>query len=77
MVHAFNPSTWEAEAGGSLSLRPAWSTDSWSYIIRPKKAKKRKRKKKEQMVQQLRALAVLPQDTGLIPSTYVEAHSLL
>ena len=23
---AFNPSTWEAEAGGSLSLRPAWST---------------------------------------------------
>jgi hypothetical protein len=46
-VHAFNPSTWEAEAGGSLSLRPAWSTDSWSYIIRPKKAKKRKRKKKE------------------------------
>jgi hypothetical protein len=36
-----------------------------------------KRKKKEQMVQQLRALAVLPQDTGLIPSTYVEAHSLL
>jgi hypothetical protein len=24
--HAFNPSTWEAEAGGFLSLRPAWST---------------------------------------------------
>jgi hypothetical protein len=26
MVHAFNPSTWEAEAGGFLSSRPAWST---------------------------------------------------
>jgi hypothetical protein len=24
--HTFNPSTWEAEAGGFLSLRPAWST---------------------------------------------------
>jgi hypothetical protein len=26
LAHAFNPSTWEAEAGGFLSLRPAWST---------------------------------------------------
>ena len=26
VVHAFNPSTWEAEAGGFLSSRPAWST---------------------------------------------------
>ena len=25
-VHAFNPSTWEAEAGRFLSSRPAWST---------------------------------------------------
>jgi hypothetical protein len=25
VVHAFNPSTWEAEAGGFL--RPAWSTE--------------------------------------------------
>jgi hypothetical protein len=24
--HAFNPSSWEAEAGRFLSLRPAWST---------------------------------------------------
>ncbi|WP_353803043.1 hypothetical protein, partial [Acinetobacter baumannii] len=28
MAHAFNPSTWEAEAGGYLSSRPAWSTES-------------------------------------------------
>jgi hypothetical protein len=26
VVHAFNPSTWEAEAGEFLSSRPAWST---------------------------------------------------
>jgi hypothetical protein len=25
--HAFNPSTWEAGAGGFLSSRPAWSTE--------------------------------------------------
>jgi hypothetical protein len=24
--HTFNPYTWEAEAGGFLSLRPIWST---------------------------------------------------
>jgi hypothetical protein len=24
---AFNPSTWEAETGGFLSSRPAWSTE--------------------------------------------------
>jgi hypothetical protein len=27
VTNAFNPSTWEAEAGGFLSLRPAWSTE--------------------------------------------------
>ena len=33
MVHAFNPSTQEAETGGSLELRPAWSReDSLGYI---------------------------------------------
>jgi hypothetical protein len=26
VAHAFNPSTWEAEAGSFLSSRPAWST---------------------------------------------------
>ena len=28
VVHAFNPSTQDAEAGGPLSARPAW--DKWS-----------------------------------------------
>jgi hypothetical protein len=27
VLHAFNTSTWEAEAGRFLSLRPAWSTE--------------------------------------------------
>jgi hypothetical protein len=27
VAHAFNPSTWEAEAGGFLSSRPAYSTE--------------------------------------------------
>jgi hypothetical protein len=27
VAHTFNPSTWEAEAGGFLSSRPAWSTE--------------------------------------------------
>jgi hypothetical protein len=27
IAHAFNPSIWEAEAGGYLSLRPARSTE--------------------------------------------------
>jgi major histocompatibility complex class I len=26
VAHTFNPSTWEAEAGGSLSFGLAWST---------------------------------------------------
>jgi hypothetical protein len=27
VTHAFNPSTWEAEAGRFLSSKPAWSTE--------------------------------------------------
>ena len=27
VVHAFNPSTWEAEAGRFLSSRPGWTTE--------------------------------------------------
>jgi hypothetical protein len=48
--HAFNPSPWEAEAGGSLSLRPAWSTEwvpgqpgLYREILSRKKKKKKKR----------------------------------
>jgi hypothetical protein len=33
--HAFNPSTWEAEAGEFLSLKPAWSTKAQGYTEKP------------------------------------------
>jgi hypothetical protein len=46
VAHAFNPSTWGAEAGGFLSSRPAWSTE-WipgqpglHCLEKPKKNKK-------------------------------------
>jgi hypothetical protein len=39
VAHAFNPSTWEAEAGGFLSSKPDWSTsefqDSQGYTEKP------------------------------------------
>jgi hypothetical protein len=52
VAHTFNPSTWEAEAGGFLSLRPAWSTnqDSQGYTEKlcfKKKKKKNNNKKKK------------------------------
>ena len=50
VAHAFNPSTWEAEAGGSLSSRTAWSTE-WvpgqPGLHRQTLSQQTKRKKKE------------------------------
>lgn len=38
-THTFNPITWEAEADGSLSLRPSWSTEQVlghpGYTVKP------------------------------------------
>jgi hypothetical protein len=54
VAHTFNPSTQEAEAGGFLSSRPAWSTtefqDSQGYKEKPclEKPKKKKKKKKRE-----------------------------
>jgi hypothetical protein len=52
VAHAFNPNTWEPEAGGFLSSRPVWST-KWvpgqpgltkkPCLEKPKKKKKKKR----------------------------------
>ena len=51
VAHTFNPSTQEAEAGGFLSLRPAWST-KWvpGYTEKPclKKPKPNKQNKTKQ-----------------------------
>jgi hypothetical protein len=48
-AHAFDPSTWEAEAGGFLSSRPVWSTESsrTARAIQRKKKKKKERKKEK------------------------------
>jgi hypothetical protein len=43
VAQAFNPSTWEAEAVGFLSSRPAWST---------KKKRKKEEKKKDNLTHQ-------------------------
>jgi hypothetical protein len=54
VVHAFNPSTWEAETGGFLSSRPVWPT-KWvpgqpglhRETLSRKKQKSKNKKKKE------------------------------
>ena len=49
VAHAFNPSTREAEAGGFLSSRPAWSTKrvlGQPGLHRETMSKKKKKKKK-------------------------------
>ena len=50
VVHAFNPSTWEAEAGGFLSLRlPGLQSElqeSQGYTEKPSQKKKKKNNKK-------------------------------
>ena len=45
-MHTFNPSTWEAEAGGILSLRPAWSTEWVPGLHRETLSRKRREKKR-------------------------------
>ena len=51
VAQAFNRSTWEAEAGRFLSLKPDWSTE-WVpgqpglYIQKNQKKKKKKKEKK-------------------------------
>jgi hypothetical protein len=58
MVHAFNPSTWEAEAGGfwvwgQPGLQSEFQ-DSQGYTVKPcpeKKQKKRKKEKKKKHIE--------------------------
>jgi hypothetical protein len=40
VVHTFNPSTWEAEAGGFLSSKPARATQRNPVLENRKKKKK-------------------------------------
>jgi hypothetical protein len=49
VVHACNPSTWEAEAGGLLSSRPAWSTQRNPVSKKKKKGHEIKEVKERDM----------------------------
>jgi hypothetical protein len=56
VAHTFNPSTWEAEAGGFLSSRSAWSTKRvpgqpglYRETLSRKTKKKKKKKKKNKI----------------------------
>jgi hypothetical protein len=44
VTHAFNASTWEAEAGGFLNSRQSEFQDSQGYTEKLKKRKKKKKK---------------------------------
>jgi hypothetical protein len=45
-MHAFNPSTWEAEAGGFLSSRPAWAIQR-NPVLKNRNKQTNKTKKKK------------------------------
>jgi hypothetical protein len=49
VVHAFNPSTWEAEAGRFLSSRTARATQRNPVSKKPKKKKKKEKRKKKKV----------------------------
>jgi hypothetical protein len=58
VAHTFNPSTWEAEAGGFLGSRPAWSTkwvpgQPWLYRETLSWKKQNKNKKKGRKERQI------------------------
>ena len=59
VAHAFNPNTWEAEAGESLNSRPAWLQskfqDSQGYEKeKRRRARRRKMKKKKRRARKRR-----------------------
>jgi hypothetical protein len=69
VAHAFNSSTWEAEAGGFLSLRSAWSPGQPRLYRETlsQKNKKQKTKKKNQQQQQQKTLnAIHNKNPGLV-----------
>jgi hypothetical protein len=76
VAHAFNPSTREAEAGGFLSSRPAWST-KWvpgqPGLYRETLPRKTKNNKKKfgagEMAQRVRAPTALLRSWVQIPAT--------
>jgi hypothetical protein len=69
VAHAFNPSTWEAEAGGFLSSRPAWST-KW-VPGQPGLTEKLCLEKQEQNKQKKNTYCVLEQVIWFLKDAYL------
>jgi hypothetical protein len=66
VAQAFNPSTWEAEAVGFLSSRPAWSTkcvpgqlELYRETLSRKRKKKKKKKEKKKEINGGRAQSIV------------------
>ena len=88
VLHVFNTSTWEAEAGrcvwvqGQPGLESEFQ-DSQSYTKKPCLWKKQKERKEitllgaGEMAQWLRALTALPEVLSSIPSNHMVAHNHL
>ena len=93
VAHAFDPRTWEAEAeaeaGGFLSSRPAWSTQRNPVLKNKTKQKKRciyfmyvsalllSSDTLEEYVWLYSTLTARPQVLSSIPSNHMVAHSHL
>jgi hypothetical protein len=79
VAHAFDPSTWESEAGRFLSSRLAW----FRVSSRTARATQRNPVPKKQnqgageMAQRLRAPTALPEVLSSIPSNCMVAHNHL
>jgi hypothetical protein len=82
VTHIFIPSTQEAEASRSLSLRPLWSAEQvpgqlglHRETLSQKMGVCGGGEGAEEMAQWLRTLAVLSEDPCSIPNTHMAAHS--
>jgi hypothetical protein len=69
VAHTFNPSTWEAEAGGFLSSRPAWVPGQPGLHRETLSRKNPKKQNKQANKTTTSALAALPGDQNLISRT--------
>jgi hypothetical protein len=75
VAHSFNPSTWKAEAGRYLNLRPDYSYGSARAKQRNHVSENKKRA--GEMVQWLRALTALPEGLSSNPSNHMVTHNHL
>jgi hypothetical protein len=75
VAHTFNPSPWEAEAGGFLSLRASWSTEGvlgQPGLHRETLSRKNKKQNKQKQKKGKNQNNVLPNSSTIFatPPTY-------